>query len=97
MVKDWDYDETDYVRLMKSFLQKRIDAASYTRQLWDMNKGRALFASDEASIVIQKALGDADDYDPIVRLQYTIEEPALRVRVEDSVKQLEALGFRVDD
>jgi hypothetical protein len=35
---------------------------------------------------------DADDYDPVVRLEHTILEPELRRRVANTIEELAALG-----
>jgi len=49
--------------------------------------------TDEAFCLLQTAYTDADDYDPVVRLEYTILEPVLRSRVAKSVEDLAALGY----
>lgn len=95
-MKDWDYDASDYLRLMKSYLETRIDADTFRQQLSAMSGKRSLL-SEEASLIVQKAYGKADDYDAVLRLEYTIQEPSLRDFVADSVKQLEALGYRLED
>jgi hypothetical protein len=95
-MKDWDYDEIDYLRLMTAYLPGRIDVDAYRRPLFAMNSKRSLL-SEEASLIIRKTYGRTDDDDPVVRLEYTIEEPLLRDFVADSVRQLEALGYRLDD
>jgi hypothetical protein len=94
--KDWDYDERDYLRLMKAYVENRIDVDTYRTSFFAMSSKRSLVA-DNASVIIQKAYGDADDYDPVVRLAYTIEEPALKERVAKSIVELETLGYRVED
>jgi hypothetical protein len=48
--------------------------------------------NEEEDVVIQKAYGDADDYDEVVSLPYTIDEPTLRGRVADSLRTLKALA-----
>ena len=95
-MKDWDYDEIDYLRLMTAYLPGGIDVDIYRRQLFAMNSNRSLL-SEEASLIIRKTYGRTDDYDPVGRLEYTIEEPILRDFFADSVRQLEALGYRLDD
>jgi hypothetical protein len=81
----------DYLRLMKDYLNEQIDALSYQRGIFDLMKQRARL-SDEEFGILQIAYGDADDYDPIVRLEYTILEPELRRRVANSIEELAALG-----
>jgi len=54
-------------------------------------KQRGTF-TDEEFRILQMALADADDYDPIVKLEYTILEPELRRRVANSIEELIALG-----
>jgi hypothetical protein len=61
-----------------------------------MSAKRSLL-SEEAALIIQKAYGRTDDYDPVVRLEYTIEEPELRRIIAASAKQLEELGYRIED
>lgn len=93
--KDWNYDEGDYLRLMKSYISGRIDVQNYQREFFSMNAKRSLL-SEEASQIIQKAYHDADDYDAVVQLLHTIGEPRLRELVAQSISALEALGHRVD-
>lgn len=93
---DWDYDERDYLRLMKAYVENRIDVDTYRTSFFAMNSKRSL-VSENASVIIQKAYGDADDYDRVVSLEYTIEELALRERVARSIVALETLGYRVED
>lgn len=96
LVKDWDYDEHDYLRLLKDYVENRIHVETYRDRLFSMSSKRSLMA-DEASIVIQQAYGDADDYDPVEKLDYTIDESALRERVEKAVAELERLGYQVEE
>jgi hypothetical protein len=81
---------------MRAFLERRIDAETYRREFFSMSRKRTLL-SDEASRIIQKAYGDADDYDSTVRLPHTIEEPRLRELVADSSRELEALGHHLEE
>jgi len=95
ITKDWDYDEIDYLRLMKAYLENHIDVDAYRRQLFSMNKKRQLL-SEEASEIIMKTYSKTDQYDAVICLPYTIEEPELREFVANSVKQLEDLGYRLE-
>jgi hypothetical protein len=95
-MKDWDYEEIDYLRLMKAYLEELIDVDTFRRQLFAMNAKRSLL-SEEASEIILKAYSKTDQYDPLLRLPDTIEEPELRHFVSNSVKRLEALGHRLED
>ncbi len=94
-MKDWDYDERDYLRLMRQYLEKCIDVETYRAQFFSMSAKRSLLG-ERASVVIQKAYSDADDYAPVVQLPYTMDEPTLRGLVASSVDELEALGDRLD-
>ena len=51
--------------------------------------------SREVSTILQIGIGDADDYDPDLRLEHTILEPALRDRVAKTITELEGLGYTV--
>ena len=77
---------------MKDFFEEKIDVRSYQMGIFALMKRRSRFTNDEYRI-IQVAYGDADDFDPIVRLEYTILEPELRRRVANSIEELAALGF----
>jgi hypothetical protein len=86
-----NYDEVDvpdFLDFMKEYLEGKIDAESYRQGFFKLMKKRARFTDDEFRL-IQVAFLDADDYDPVVRLEYTILEPELRRRVAMSV----ALGY----
>ena len=48
--------------------------------------------SDEEDKILQRAYVDADDFDDVVRLEYTIDEEQLRERVSASLKRLKGLG-----
>ena len=95
-MKDWDYDEIDYLRLMKAYLQDRIDVGTYRRQLFSMSAKRSLL-SEAASEIIEKTYSKTDQYDAALRLPDTIGEPELRDFVADSVRQLETLGYQLGD
>ena len=89
----------DYVRLMKNFLDGRIDARQYTRSYFDLNKRRINIPNEEVSRITQQAFGDADDYEPDSALRQEnprwIEETELARRVAKSLRELEAMGYRV--
>jgi hypothetical protein len=95
-MRDWDYDDLDYLRLMKAYLEDHLDVDTYCRQLFSMNTKRSLL-SEQASEIVQKTYSKTDQYDAVLRLPDTIQEPELREFVSTSVKQLEALGYRLED
>lgn len=90
----------DYMRLMKAFWDGRTDAEEYTRSCFDLSKKRVNIADEEANRITQQAYGDADDYEPDVELRRRnpqwIDEPTLRGRVANSLRELEALGYRIE-
>lgn len=65
----------------------QIDARGYQAAYFALMKRRTNLAAEEFEI-IQQAFVDADDYDPEVRLEHTIEEPELRTRVGKTVREL---------
>lgn len=89
-MKDWDYEAQNHIRLMTDFLGSCISVEEYRSQFSNMN-AKWHMLSDEQDVVIQKAYGDADDYDEVVSLPYTIDLPTLRGRVANSVRALHAL------
>ena len=70
----------DFVRLMKDFLDRRIDVRQYQRRYFDLSKKRFI-VTDEEDKILQQAYGDADDFDDVVHLEYTINEELLRERI----------------
>jgi hypothetical protein len=82
-----------FARLMTDFLAGAIPAREYQRRMFDAMNRRCAMTDDEFSI-IGLAYHDADDYDPEVRLEHTIEEPELRRRVAESLDELKALGVQ---
>lgn len=90
----------DYVRLMADYLVGTLDADQYTKAFFAFNKRRVNLPDERASDIIQRAHGDADDYEPDTKLRRTnrqwIGEHELRRRVTKSLSDLEALGYRVD-
>jgi hypothetical protein len=90
----------DYVGLMADYLAGRLDADQYTKAFFAFNKRRVNLPNERASELIQKAHGDADDYEPDTELRRTnrqwIGEPELRARVAKSLRELEALGYRTE-
>jgi hypothetical protein len=84
----------DFVRLMKDFLDRRIDVRQYTRSYFDLSKKRFV-ATPEEDKILQQAYGDADDFDDVVHLEYTINEEQLRGRVSTSLERFKALGHAI--
>jgi hypothetical protein len=84
----------DFVRLMKDFLDKRIDVHQYKRSYFDLSAKRIIVSDDEDKI-LQQAYGDADDFDDVVHLEYTIDEEQLRERVSASLERLKGLGHAI--
>jgi hypothetical protein len=70
----------DFIRLMQDFLAKRTDVHQYCRSYFDLSKMR-IDVSDDEDKILQEAYGDADDFDDVVHLEYTIDETQLRERV----------------
>jgi hypothetical protein len=87
----------DYVRLMKDFLDSRIDVHEYCRCYFSFAKMRVGVLSEEEDKIIQQAYGDADDFDDAVKLEYTIDEGQLRQRVSASLEKLKTLGHAIAD
>lgn len=83
------------MRLMNDYLEGRTDANEYRRTFFDFFNKRISIPDERASQIIQAAYGDADDYDPNVRLPYTIERPELNERVRHSLAKLAALGYSI--
>jgi hypothetical protein len=77
---------------MQDFLAGRIDVHQYCRRYFDLSKMR-MDMSDDEDRIIQEAYGDADDFDDVVHLEYTIDEAQLRERVSRSLGRLRALGL----
>lgn len=86
----------DFVRLMKDFLDKRIDVRQYQRSYFDLSTKRFIVTGEEDKI-LQQAYGDADDFDDVVHVEYTIGEEHLRERVSASLERLKALGHVIPD
>ena len=90
MRNDIDVHVSNFIELMNRFLMGQVRADEYCTAYFDMSKKRFI-VTEEESIVLQKAFGDADDYDEVVRGPY-IGEPELKARVRKSLEQLAALG-----
>jgi Bacterial self-protective colicin-like immunity len=90
----------EYMRLMQAFLGGRIDARNYRRSYFELTKQRVNISSEEVSRITQQAYSDADDYEPDVELRKAnpqwIGEEELRERVTKSLRELEAIGYRMD-
>src|SRR4029077_11020279 len=95
-----EFSVADYMRLMKAFSDRNIDARKYTRSYFDLAKKRMNIPNEEVNRITQQAYGDADDYEPDEALRQTnpqwIGEPELRQRVAKSLRELEALGYQVE-
>ena len=57
----------DFLRLMKDFLEHRIDAELYCSSYFDLAIKRKTI-TDKEDRILQMAFGDADDYDAEIRL-----------------------------
>jgi Bacterial self-protective colicin-like immunity len=77
----------EFLQLMKDYLDGRTDVRSYRQGYFALMKKRMVL-NEEESRILQTAYGDADDYDPLIRLAHTIEEPELRKRVAKSLEEL---------
>lgn len=82
---------SEFLHVMRGFLDGRIDARGYRESIFALTKQRINIGESESRI-LQQAYGDADDYDPEVRLAYTIDESELRRRVSRVVEELAAIG-----
>jgi uncharacterized protein YktA (UPF0223 family) len=85
----------EFLRLMKAFLDKKIDAGHYRGAYFALMKKRMIL-SEEESRILQTAYGDADAYDPKLKLQHTIDDYELNARVSKSLAELAALGYLVE-
>jgi hypothetical protein len=85
---------SDFLKLMKSYLDREIDANSYCSRYFDLMTKRMTIGR-EVSTILQIGFGDADDYDPDLRLEHTILEPELRDRVAKTIAEIAALGHTV--
>lgn len=75
-------------------MDRRIDVRQYQHSYFDLSKKRFL-ATPEEDKILQQAYGDADDFDDVVHLEYTIDEDQLRSRVSTSLERLKALGYAI--
>lgn len=78
----------DYVRLMKEFLDGRIDAWQYSSGYFEIATKRVVIPNAEVDKITQRAYGDADDYEP---------DPNLRKENPRWIREaeLKALGYRL--
>ena len=81
----------EFLQLMEDYLSGNRDARSYQQGFFALMKRRTVLSEDESRIV-QESYGDADDYDPTIRLPHTIEEPELRKRVAAAARRLATLA-----
>jgi len=80
---------------MTDYLRGQITVDQYRENYFAMIIKR-MTVPDEASKILQQAYGDADDYDSVVTLDYTISEAQLRERVAKSAQKLAALGYDLE-
>jgi Bacterial self-protective colicin-like immunity len=94
-----EFDVTDYMRLMRDFLDRRIEAHQYVRSYFELTVKRVNIPNEEVNRITQQGYGDADDYEPdiTIRPPNWIGESELRDRVAKSLRELAALGFRLED
>jgi hypothetical protein len=94
-----EFDVTDYMRLMRDFLERRIDADQYARSYFKLTVKRVNIPNEKVNRITQQAYGDADDYEPDIAIREPnwIGESELRDRVAKSLRELAALGFRLED
>ena len=86
----------DFMQLMSDFLDRHIDVRQYQRSYFELTTKR-IIVSDEETEILQRAYGDADDFDDVVHLAYTTSEEQLRERVSASLARLKILGHRPPD
>ena len=87
----------EFMRLMRDFLQDRLDARQYAQQYFALMVKR-MTLTEEESRVLQRAYGDADDYEPnpAIELPNLLNERQLRERVAQSLRELAELGYSVE-
>jgi hypothetical protein len=88
---------TDYLRLMKDYLASRIGVEAYRTEVFRLNPMRSPWVSEDVSRIHMEIFSRADDYDPVIRNERTIDEPTLRDHVQRLVNELEALGFALHE
>jgi hypothetical protein len=90
----------EYLRLMADYIEGKITAGQYKTLFFDFNRLRVNIPNEDASVLIQRAFGEADDYEPDENLRQAnpqwIGEPELRERVAKSLQQLSALGYNIE-
>ncbi|MGA7062046.1 MAG: colicin immunity domain-containing protein [Candidatus Acidiferrales bacterium] len=84
----------EFTLLMRDFLEDRLDASQYAKQYFALMVKR-MTLTEEESRVLQRAYGDADDYeaDPAIELPNVLNEHQLRERVAQSLRELAELGY----
>jgi hypothetical protein len=87
----------EFTRLMRDFLEDRLDASQYTKQYFALMVKR-MTLTEEESRVLQRAYGDADDYEPnpAIELPNLLSEHQLRERVAQSLRELAELGYSIE-
>jgi hypothetical protein len=96
-----EFGVVDFIRLMKAYLDRQIDARTYQRRYFDLTVQRVNIPNEDVSRITQQDYGDADDYEPDDALRQTnpqwVGKLQLRQRVAKSLRDLEALGYRLED
>lgn len=91
----------DYARLMRDYAAGKINAVEYTQRYFDFNKRRVNLPAEDAKEIILRAHGDAEDYvsNPQLRKedQEWIDEAELKKRVSKSLRNLQELGYKLDE
>ncbi|MGO9640799.1 MAG: hypothetical protein ACLP1Y_05795 [Candidatus Acidiferrales bacterium] len=64
----------DYMRLMKDYLEGRINVDQYKRAYFVLGQKRVNIPDPEADRITQQAYGDADDYKPDPALDKPIRD-----------------------
>ena len=87
----------EFTRLMKDFLQGRLDAGQ-DAQLYFALMVKRITLTEEEDRILQRAYGDADDYEPdtAIKLPNLINEQQLKERVTQSLRELAELGHSVE-
>jgi hypothetical protein len=88
--RDWQVSVADFAGMMQQFLDRSIDVNTYCRELLKLFTKRVEPHGETTDRILQIAYGDADDYDDVNRLPYTIDEGELRLRVARSLAELNA-------
>jgi hypothetical protein len=83
-----------FITLMTHYVSGKISADEYARSIFDTFAHKRLdLPQGEPEEIITRAYGDADDYDPKIKLPYTYTEDELRKRVTTALERLLELGY----